>query len=437
MPQLFALGVAPETHPCQIDQGSSGCLTVLQSGAPLKQKLQRTKTMAENSFLSPLLEKLGAFMPSALAAIVVLIAGIMLAGLLRKGAAFALSKLKVDERINRERESPLNVEAPIAGFVFYLALLYVLLIVLSILGVEGVLQPLQDMFDKFVSYIPNLIAAGVIGFAGYIIARIISVIVGAAAKGLDVLSAKLDLSPSINLSKLAQQIVFLFIFVPILIVALDTLEMAAISDPATGMLNEFMAAIPNIIGAAIILAVFFIAGKFVVSMLVELLKNLGADKLPEKLGLQAITGSDFSLSKLSGNIAFFFIMFTAVISALEKLNMLQIAAVLENLLVLGGQILLGLVILAIGNFFATLAHKLLSRSEEGAFIASLARYAILALVFAIGLSAMGIADDVVLLAFGLSIGAIAVAVALSFGLGGREAAGKHAEYLLSKFRKDS
>jgi hypothetical protein len=389
--------------------------------------------MAE--FLSPFLEKLGAFMPIAFAAAIVLVIGIVLSGLLRKAAALLLSKLKVDERINKGRESKLVVEAPASTFIYYLALLYVLLLVLNILGVESVLQPLQDMFNEFVSYIPNLIAAGVIAFAGYIIARIVSVVVGTAAKGLDVLGKKLNLADNLSLCKVAQQLVFLFIFVPVLIVALDALEMDAISEPATGMLNELMAAIPGIIGAAIILAVFFIVGKFVVSMLVDLLKNLGADKLPEKLGLQAIVGDGFSLSKLTGNVAFFFIMFTAVISALDKLGMAQIAVVLQELLVLAGQIVLGLVILAVGNFFANLAHKLLSKSEESAFVASVARYAILALVLAIGLHAMGIAENIVLLAFGLSLGSVAVAVALSFGLGGREAAGKHTEYLLSKFRK--
>ncbi|WP_233246052.1 mechanosensitive ion channel [Coraliomargarita sinensis] len=391
--------------------------------------------MAE--FLSPFLEKLGSFMPDAFAAAIVLVIGIILAGLLRKGAAFMFSKLKIDERINKERENKLSVESPASTFIYYLALLYVLLLVLNILGVESVLQPLQDMFHEFVGYIPNIIAAGVIGFAGYILARIVSVVVGTAAKGLDALNKKLNLSSSVSLSKLAQQLVFLFIFVPILIVALDALEMAAISDPATGMLDDLMAAIPDIIGAAIILAVFFVVGKFVVSMVVELLKNLGADSLPEKLELKAIVGNDFSLSKVAGNVAFFFIMFGAVISALDKLDMPQIVTVLQGLLVLAGQILLGLVILAVGNFFANLAHKLLSRSEgESAIVASIARYAILALVLAIGLHAMGIAEDIVLLAFGLSLGAIAVAIALSFGLGGREAAGKHMEYLLSKFRKD-
>lgn len=391
--------------------------------------------MADNSFLSPFLEKLGSFMPAAIAAIIILIVGAVLASAVRKGMAFLLVKLKIDERINRDREKPIEIESPVATFVYYLVLLYVLLLVLSILGVEGVLVPLQNMFEQFVSYIPNLIAAGVIGFAGYIIARIVSVVVGAAATGADVLSEKIGLTKQVSLAKIAQQLVFLFIFVPILIVALDALEMKAISEPATGMLNDLLGAVPEIIGAAIILAVFFIAGKFVVSMLVELLKNLGADQLPAKLGLGSVVGDGFSLSKLTGAVVFFFIMFTAVISALEKVQMTEVASVLSGLLVLGGQIVLGLIILAVGNFFAEFASKLLSHSGESTLLPTIARYAVLILVFAIGLNAMGIADTIVHLAFGLSLGAVAVAVALSFGLGGREAAGKQMEYILSKFRK--
>jgi hypothetical protein len=53
-----------------------------------------------------------------------------------------------------------------------------------------------------------------------------------------------------------------------------------------------------------------------------------------------------------------------------------------------------------------------------------------------GLRAMGIADDIVNLAFGLTLGAIAVAVALSFGLGGREAAGRQMEHWLASWRKE-
>jgi len=47
---------------------------------------------------------------------------------------------------------------------------------------------------------------------------------------------------------------------------------------------------------------------------------------------------------------------------------------------------------------------------------------------------MGLADDIVNMAFGLTLGSIAVAVALAFGLGGREAAGKQLEYWFNKMR---
>ena len=389
---------------------------------------------SENSFIDSFLEKMGSFMPDALGALIVLVLGIMFAGFTRKGAAFLLSKLKLDERINKKLNNQIQVEASIASFAYYLVLLFVLMLVLSILNVEGVLEPLQEMFGEFIGYIPNVIAAGVIGFAGYLIARIASVIVGTATGGIDVLSKKIGLNDVINLSKLAQQLVFLFIFIPILILALDALKMSAISDPATRMLNELMAAVPNIIGAAIILGVAFIFGKFVTTMLAELLSNLGADKIPEKLELKSIFGKDFQLSKLAGKVVFFFIMFFAVISALEKLEMSEVAAVLSDLLELAGKVVLGITILAAGNFFSNMAHKVLSRGEHSEVLAAVARYAILALVFAIGLNAMGLADTIVHLAFGLTLGAIAVAFALSFGLGGREAAGKHMEYLLEKLR---
>jgi hypothetical protein len=77
-----------------------------------------------------------------------------------------------------------------------------------------------------------------------------------------------------------------------------------------------------------------------------------------------------------------------------------------------------------------------SAGESQRGLARVAHLAILGLVIAMGLRAMGIADDIVNLAFALTFGAVAVAVALSFGLGGREAAGRQMEYWLAKLRKE-
>ena len=104
----------------------------------------------------------------------------------------------------------------------------------------------------------------------------------------------------------------------------------------------------------------------------------------------------------------------------------------------GGDVLLGGAILVIGFWLANLAYEAIERAsgERATGLAQVARFAILGLVIAMGLRAMGIADDIVNLAFGLTLGAIAVAVALSFGLGGREAAGRQMEHWLSKLRKE-
>ena len=93
-----------------------------------------------------------------------------------------------------------------------------------------------------------------------------------------------------------------------------------------------------------------------------------------------------------------------------------------------GDVLLGSVILVIGFMLANVAYEAISRASgeggRGTIVARVARFAILGIVLAMGLRAMGIADDIVNLAFGLTLGAVAVAFALAFGLGGREAAGR-------------
>ena len=91
----------------------------------------------------------------------------------------------------------------------------------------------------------------------------------------------------------------------------------------------------------------------------------------------------------------------------------------------GSQIILGAVILTIGFWLAGIIAGVVERSEQGSkFLANIVRVLIMGLVLAMGLKAMGIADSIVNLAFGLTLGAVAVAFALAFGLGGRDAAAR-------------
>ena len=70
----------------------------------------------------------------------------------------------------------------------------------------------------------------------------------------------------------------------------------------------------------------------------------------------------------------------------------------------------GTLIIVVGIFLARIIAKLVgSGTGEGGFAQTLVRYAIIALFTAIGLTFMGLADQIVMLAFGLILGSAAVA----------------------------
>lgn len=131
-------------------------------------------------------------------------------------------------------------------------------------------------------------------------------------------------------------------------------------------------------------------------------------------------------SVLVARLIVFFAMLFAAVEAANRLGFTQVRDVVTLFIEFGGHVLTGGVILVIGVWLAGLARRVIEQAdrEHSVLFARIAQFAILGLVFAMGLRAMGIANEIVQLAFGLVLGAIAVAVALSFGLGGREAAGK-------------
>jgi hypothetical protein len=326
-----------------------------------------------------------------------------------------------------------------AGHVLYgLVWLLFLPAILGAFQLQGLLTPVQDMVDEILAMLPNIFAAVVLGVVGWFVAKLLRNLVAnlLAAAGVDKLGERVGLKGTMPLSNLLGLLVFIFVFVPALIAALNALEIETISGPATEMLAELMAAIPNIFAAALILAVAFFLAEFVGNLVANLLGGVGFDQLPGKLGLAGVSPEGASPSRFVGRVIVFFVLLFATVEAAGVLGFSQVSEIVAMLIEFGGQVLLGIVIIGVGLWIANLAHGAISRLNRpnSAFVAGLARFTILGMVLAMGLRAMGIADDIVNLAFGLTLGALAVAVALSFGLGGREAAGKQMEHWLAKFR---
>jgi hypothetical protein len=195
--------------------------------------------------------------------------------------------------------------------------------------------------------------------------------------------------------------------------------------------------VPNLLAAAVILIITWYVAKFAADIVSRLLSGLGFDTVPQRLGFSYAFKAPMTPSAIVGGLIVFFAMLFATVEAANRLGFSQVRDLVSTFIEFGGDILLGGAIFIIGYWLANLAFNAIARAsgKDTSGLGQIARLAILGLVIAMGLRAMGIADDIVNLAFGLTLGAVAVAFALSFGLGGRDAAGKQMEHLFSKLRK--
>lgn len=363
----------------------------------------------------------------------------LLATLLRAVATKALAATTLDERLSEQAGmAPISQSA--GNVLFWLVILFFLPAILAALRLEGVLDPARDLLARLLGYVPNLFGAAIIGLAGYVVARVLRALVSnlLAAAGCDRVNASIGLDPSVQLSRLGGTLVFILVFVPALIAALDALKVDAISRPATQVLERILNAAPHIVAAAVILLLTWYVAKFAAGLLARLLESAGFDGLPAKLGLTHALSGATSPSKLAGKLVLFFALLFGTVEAASQLGFHQVSDVVTTFITFGGDILLGSAILVVGFWLSGVAATAIQRASPtgSALAANVARFAILGLVTAMGLRAMGIANEIVQLAFGLTLGSVAVAVALAFGLGGREAAGKLLEHWFSKLRKD-
>lgn len=395
-----------------------------------------------------------AYVPRLLLAIGLSALAWLVATVIRSLVNRALGATRLDDTLS-ENAGMEPVSATMGNVAYWLALLLFLPAIVGVLQIEGLMAPLENMTQTMLGMLPNVFAAVVIAVLGWIIAKVVRGLVAnlLSATGIDRMSASNDTTRGVMLSQLAGTLAFILVIVPTLVAALDALRIESISQPLTNMLNIMMAAVPNVLAAAAILLLAWFIGRFASGLVTRLLANLGLDRLPGRLGFgqafgdHAHLGEDglgdedgqeaaaatpapantrWSLSDVAGHLALFFIMLFATVEAADMLGFQGVRDLLETFIAFGSDILLGLVIFVIGYWLSNIAATAIQRANHGhgVGLARIARVAILGLVLAMGLRAMGIADDIVNLAFALVLGAIAVAVAIAFGVGGRDAAGR-------------
>lgn len=205
----------------------------------------------------------------------------------------------------------------------------------------------------------------------------------------------------------------------------------AIMTSLAGAMAMFFAVIPKILGVVAVLIVgWFIAwlvGKGVHSVLHAVKFN----DLADRAGLSdfvARTGEKADASEMIATIAKWFVRLIALVVAFDALGLPAVSGVMNSLLLWLPNLVVAVIALVIGGLAATALSNLVrgTASEAGLdrpdVLAKVAKTAVWAFAILVAVSQIGIATDLVNTLFMASIGALALALALAFGLGSRDTA---------------
>jgi hypothetical protein len=389
--------------------------------------------------ISAFLDSIFAFLPRLLGAVAILFVAWLAASLARRIVSAAMRKFDVERRVGGDDRTTLpgtgpatrraQVGGPVAEIVYWVVLLLFTPAILGALRLEGLLAPVQAMIARALTFVPNIVSAGAILAAGWFVARVVQRLTTKvlSTAGLDTLSERTGMSKvagNQRLSGLAGTVVYALILIPVAIAALNALRLEAVTAPASRMLETFFQAVPAIFGAALLLVIAYVAARLLSGLVRNLLRGVGFDRVPEKMGLTKPAAGEQTASDFAATLTMVAVMYFAALEAARLLGFQEVAALGMTVAFLAGRVLLGLVIFAVGLFLANLSASAIRRTSvpRADLLATIGRIAVLGLAGAMALRQMGIANEIIELAFGLTLGAVAVAAAIAFGLGGRDAA---------------
>ena len=282
-------------------------------------------TVAEN-----LLGEMGVYLPKLVGALVILIAGWLVAFLISRLVRAALRRTTIDNRIaswvrGQEGETP-DIEPVIGKIVFWFLMIFVFIMFFQTLQLTAVTEPLQNMVDSILGALPNVVKAGVLLLVAWMLATGLRLVV---RKGLDTvgLDRRLggemvdsDGEKQVPVSQTLSETLYWLIFLLFLPAVLGALQMEGLLAPVQDMVAKLVGFVPNLFGAAVIFLVGWFIAKIFRRIVTSLLAAAGLDSLGDKAGLDQALGKK-KLSGLIGLLVYMLILIPVLISALGALEL--------------------------------------------------------------------------------------------------------------------
>jgi hypothetical protein len=197
---------------------------------------------------------------------------------------------------------------------------------------------------------------------------------------------------------------------------------------------KIMAFLPMLIGAIIIFAIGIIIAKLVKIVINKLLKVIHFDSATEKTGIKGLLQKgDITItpSEVISSLIYWFITILVIIASLDALGLPVVSDILNNIFLYIPNVVAAVVVLILGLLFASLLCSIVKTASSNVglktseALGKASYYAVVFFSISIALTQLGIGKEVVTAAFIIGFGAVALALAISFGLGGKEIAGEY------------
>ena len=214
-------------------------------------------------------------------------------------------------------------------------------------------------------------------------------------------------------------------------------------EPAKAMIYNIGDFLAKFFMVVLILLVGWLIAKAVKALVTKALKSLKLDSLSEKIALHNLLsrrGIKHTLSELIGLICYWLLMLVAFVIAINSINLLIAAELLNRIVLYIPNILAAIFILVLGMFFATLLKNTVNTAATNAglaqagFLSSLVEMVVIVFTLMIALEQLNIGARIIELMISIILASIGLGCALAFGLGCRDQAGRFVSDLVERMK---
>lgn len=330
----------------------------------------------------------------------------------------------------------------IANLVYFIVFMLFVPGIFSSLGIDSVSAPITGFLVTILNYLPNVIGAAIVLAVGILIASLVRMLLVPVFEKIKINKlqekAGMEVTDEGKLSQTLAFIVYVLILIPVIIMALDVLNISVISVPAQAMLTTVIGFIPNIVAALVLIWIGTLIGKFAGGLVKRLVASSGIDKkVRDMIGEEKFP--KFVLSAAIGLIITVIVDIFFIVQGLSVLNLEVFDKIGMAIINYMPNVIAAALIFGVAFLVANFVEKALTKHGFKTY-GKIAQIAIMVVAVFMILNQLGIAPVLVNTAFILALGAIAVAFAISFGIGGRDFAKKQLGDLdksIEKIKEDS